>query len=172
MRPPRRILAQHPALGQRLGEPTLTRVLHHAVNSRAGDGERDLKAALKGVSSVRPDRSVRQGMTAGDTALYIFTSGTTGLPKAARMTHMRVQLYMRGFAGATDSRADDVIFCALPAWRTRIDLVSATKDGSATSTAGSHRQSLRRSLVSAQVAFSFVVLISAGLLMRSFIKLA
>jgi fatty-acyl-CoA synthase len=80
----------------------------------AGDGERDLKAALKGVSSVRPDRSVRQGMTAGDTALYIFTSGTTGLPKAARMTHMRVQLYMRGFAGATDSRADDVIFCALP----------------------------------------------------------
>jgi fatty-acyl-CoA synthase len=33
---------------------------------------------------------------AKDTALYIFTSGTTGLPKAARITHMRAQLYMRG----------------------------------------------------------------------------
>jgi fatty-acyl-CoA synthase len=53
-------------------------------------------------------------MVARDTALYIFTSGTTGLPKAARITHMRVQLYMRGFAGATGSLPSDKIFCALP----------------------------------------------------------
>jgi fatty-acyl-CoA synthase len=77
--------------------------------------ERDLGVALKGSSAVRPDRAVaREGMTAKDTALYIFTSGTTGMPKAARITHMRVQLYMRGFAGATGSGPKDRIYCALP----------------------------------------------------------
>ena len=76
--------------------------------------ERDLTMALRGSSSVRPDRETREGTTARDTALYIFTSGTTGLPKAARITHMRVQLYMRGFAGATGSLPSDRIYCALP----------------------------------------------------------
>ena len=77
--------------------------------------QRNLTTALKGSSAVRPERDqYRQGMTAKDTALYIFTSGTTGLPKAARITHMRVQLYMRGFAAATGAKADDRIFCALP----------------------------------------------------------
>ncbi len=62
--------------------------------------ERDLRTALKGSSGVRPDRvTAREGLTAKDTALYIFTSGTTGMPKAARITHMRVQLYMRGVRG-------------------------------------------------------------------------
>ena len=80
----------------------------------AGD-QRNLSTALKGSSAVRPEREqYRQGMTAKDTALYIFTSGTTGMPKAARITHLRVQLYMRGFAAATGARADDRIFCALP----------------------------------------------------------
>jgi len=77
--------------------------------------ERDLRTALKGSSSVRPDRALaREGLVARDTALYIFTSGTTGMPKAARITHMRVQLYMRGFEAATGARPDDRIFCALP----------------------------------------------------------
>ena len=77
--------------------------------------QRNLTTALKGSSAVRPEREqYRQGMTAKDTALYIFTSGTTGLPKAARITHLRVQLYMRGFAAATGAKADDRIFCALP----------------------------------------------------------
>jgi fatty-acyl-CoA synthase len=76
--------------------------------------QRNLSTALKGSSAVRPDRENRGTMVAKDTALYIFTSGTTGLPKAARITHMRVQLYMRGFAAATGARPEDRIFCALP----------------------------------------------------------
>ena len=76
--------------------------------------QRNLGTALKGSSTVRPSREARQGMTARDTALYIFTSGTTGLPKAARITHMRMQLYMRGFAAATGSGPQDRIYCALP----------------------------------------------------------
>lgn len=77
--------------------------------------DRDLDRALKGVSSLRPTReTARYGLTAKDVALYIFTSGTTGLPKAARITHMRAQLYMRGFASASDARPADRLYCALP----------------------------------------------------------
>jgi fatty-acyl-CoA synthase len=84
------------------------------LGSQTGD-HRNLTTALKGSSTVRPERALRrEGMTARDTALYIFTSGTTGLPKAARITHTRAQLYMRGFAAATGARPDDRIYCALP----------------------------------------------------------
>ena len=74
----------------------------------------DLGKALKSCSDLRPERSRREGLTAKDTALFIFTSGTTGLPKAARITHMRAQLYMRGFAGATGAQADDKVYVSLP----------------------------------------------------------
>ncbi|HEY0436538.1 MAG TPA: AMP-binding protein, partial [Phenylobacterium sp.] len=76
--------------------------------------QRDLVQALKSCSQLPPDRSVREDMRARDTALYIFTSGTTGMPKAARITHVRAQLYMRGFAGSTNARASDRIYVALP----------------------------------------------------------
>ena len=77
--------------------------------------DRDLDRALKGVSSLRPTReTARYGVTAKDVALLIFTSGTTGLPKAARVTHVRVQLYMRAFAAATETGVDDRLYCALP----------------------------------------------------------
>ena len=87
--------------------------------------EKDLSLALRGASSVRPDRSARAGMTAKDTALYIFTSGTTGLPKPAKMTHMRVQLYLRGFAGAIGSNETDRVFCALPLYHATGGLCAA-----------------------------------------------
>ena len=75
---------------------------------------RDLSNALKSCSTLRPDRSMRDGIMAGETALYIFTSGTTGPPKAAKISHMRAQLYMRGFAAATDATPADRLFCCLP----------------------------------------------------------
>ena len=80
-----------------------------------GQGDRDFDRALKGVSSLRPDgATVRASLSAKDVAIYIFTSGTTGLPKAARITHLRAQLYMRGFAGATGSKPSDRIYLTLP----------------------------------------------------------
>jgi fatty-acyl-CoA synthase len=76
--------------------------------------QRDLLQALKSCSQLPPDRIVRDDMRARDTALFIFTSGTTGMPKAARITHVRAQLYMRGFAGATGAKASDRIYVTLP----------------------------------------------------------
>lgn len=90
------------------------RPLHEWVLGPARGEQRDLVQALKSCSQLPPDPATRAGMTAADMALLIFTSGTTGLPKAARVTHMRAQLYMRGFAGATGARASDRIYVALP----------------------------------------------------------
>jgi fatty-acyl-CoA synthase len=93
----------------------LDRHMHQWVLGPAHGEQRDLVKALKSCSQLRPDReTAREGITAKDTALYIFTSGTTGLPKAARITHMRAQLYMRGFAGSTGAKETDRIYVTLP----------------------------------------------------------
>ena len=93
----------------------LERHMHQWVLGPVHGEQRDLVKALKSCSQLRPDReTARDGIVAKDTALYIFTSGTTGLPKAARITHMRAQLYMRGFAGSTGSKETDRIYVTLP----------------------------------------------------------
>jgi len=43
----------------------------------------DLQALAQPAPTQRPPAAWRAGLTAGDAAVYIFTSGTTGLPKAA-----------------------------------------------------------------------------------------
>ncbi|XP_059946550.1 long-chain fatty acid transport protein 3 isoform X1 [Mesoplodon densirostris] len=48
-----------------------------------------------------------------DTCLYIFTSGTTGLPKAARISHLKV-LQCQGFYQLCGAHQEDVIYLALP----------------------------------------------------------
>jgi fatty-acyl-CoA synthase len=92
----------------------LLHATHEWTLGEAQGDQHDLTQALKSCSGLRPDRSRRADMTAADTALFIFTSGTTGLPKAARITHMRAQLYMRGFAGSTGAGPDDKIYVTLP----------------------------------------------------------
>ncbi|XP_060613969.2 long-chain fatty acid transport protein 3 [Anolis sagrei] len=48
-----------------------------------------------------------------DTALYIFTSGTTGLPKAARVSHLKTILCL-GFYSLVGASSSDVIYVSLP----------------------------------------------------------
>jgi fatty-acyl-CoA synthase len=87
------------------------------------DERRGLDKPVRSGSSVRPARSVRSGLTNRDTALYIFTSGTTGLPKAAKITHARARTYMRAFAGATEGTDKDVTFNVLPMYHSTGGLV-------------------------------------------------
>ncbi|MBM7365677.1 long-chain-acyl-CoA synthetase [Gordonia hydrophobica] len=51
---------------------------------------------------------------ADDPAYYIFTSGTTGWPKASIMSHGRWQVAMNGFGLGLRLRPDDVLFVTLP----------------------------------------------------------
>jgi putative ABC transport system permease protein len=79
-----------------------------------------------------------------------------------------------GFTGLDLSAGFTTVACG-QASMTRVALMAGTKDGTAGASAGSSqkwaRQVTRRMLVSAQVAFSFAVLIAAGLLVRSLVKL-
>lgn len=85
------------------------------VETGAVRGDRDLDRTLKGVSALRPDReTARAGLTAKDLALYVYTGGATGPPKAARVTHMRAQVQMRGFAAATEAGQNDRTYNPLP----------------------------------------------------------
>ena len=49
----------------------------------------DLQALASGQDDADVPAQWREGLVAGDTAQYIFTSGTTGLPKAAVISHAR-----------------------------------------------------------------------------------
>ncbi|BDX30810.1 long-chain-acyl-CoA synthetase [Mycobacterium antarcticum] len=52
---------------------------------------------------------------AKDKAFYIFTSGTTGMPKASVMTHYRWLRALAGFGGlGMRLTTDDTLYCALP----------------------------------------------------------
>ncbi len=57
-------------------------------------------------------------LTIEDRCLYVYTSGTTGLPKAANINHYRVQSIMFGFSGAMHVRPDDRIYVCLPMYHT------------------------------------------------------
>jgi fatty-acyl-CoA synthase len=62
----------------------------------------------------RPERSLREGLRAGDDLFLISTSGTTGLPKAARLSHMRFLGVGDGMSAVAGYGADDVIAAVLP----------------------------------------------------------
>jgi acyl-CoA synthetase (AMP-forming)/AMP-acid ligase II len=50
----------------------------------------------------------------GDLAMLMFTSGTTGLPKAARITNRRWAFAALGTAAGCRLTSNDTVFCALP----------------------------------------------------------
>ncbi len=81
---------------------------------RKAGGVWDFDAELAEHVTTRPDANVRKGMTAGDQFMKMFTSGTTGLPKAAKMTHTRGQFYMRGFVVPSDAGPTDRMMMVLP----------------------------------------------------------
>lgn len=70
--------------------------------------------AIAAQKTERPSRQHRGAIKAGDQLLKMFTSGTTGLPKAAKVTHVRGQNYMRGFAAGAKCGPEDRMMMVLP----------------------------------------------------------
>src|SRR5258708_4195441 len=60
----------------------------------------------------------RPDLTVEDRALFIFTSGTTGLPKAANINHFRLMLAANAFAGVMKTSLDDCMYDCLPMYHT------------------------------------------------------
>ncbi len=70
--------------------------------------------AIANAASNRPDRSIRKGIKASDQCMKMYTSGTTGMPKAAKITHVRAQNYMLAFGAAADTGPKDRMMMVLP----------------------------------------------------------
>ncbi|KAF0690444.1 Aste57867_18176 [Aphanomyces stellatus] len=66
----------------------------------------------------RPDVSSRQSISSSDAALLIFTSGTTGLPKAARVEHQSILARSLVFVCNAHVTSFDRLYCALPLYHT------------------------------------------------------
>ncbi|MBP6014871.1 MAG: long-chain-acyl-CoA synthetase [Alphaproteobacteria bacterium] len=77
-------------------------------------GTEDLDRILNPQSGEPLPKNIRAGMTANDKCFFIYTSGTTGLPKAANMSHLRIQTMMHSFASAMKSTERDRMYVVLP----------------------------------------------------------
>lgn len=73
----------------------------------------DFAAAAEGRSTANPASA--KEVQAKDPAFYIFTSGTTGHPKASVMTHLRWLRAVAAFGGlGLRLRGSDTLYCPLP----------------------------------------------------------
>lgn len=78
------------------------------------NGHVDISQVIRSLSTHRPNREMRNKVTESDSLLYIFTSGTTGLPKACKISQTR---YFAGsilFPTLCSLTQKDVLYCALP----------------------------------------------------------
>ncbi|MBP9907789.1 MAG: long-chain-acyl-CoA synthetase [Rubrivivax sp.] len=85
------------------------------------------------------DAAWRAGLTAGDAAIHIFTSGTTGLPKAALISHARWLLTGEVMQVTMDIDAGDCFYAFLPLYHG-----AASMSAGATAIAAGASLALRR----------------------------
>lgn len=113
--------------------------------------------------------SAAGGVTIGAAALRALTaSGMLQLPRA-REIHVDWLVGLGAFGAAA---AIGLLLALIPiASLTRINLAAALADGSRTATGSRRARVIRRAFVVVQVAFAFVLLIGAGLLLTSFGRL-
>lgn len=76
--------------------------------------ERDLDVLQQHSSEENPPAAWRAGLVAEKPAIYIFTSGTTGLPKAAVLSHARWLMTGDVMQVTMDVTSSDVFYCFLP----------------------------------------------------------
>jgi fatty-acyl-CoA synthase len=94
---------------QDLAEPIETWTTGGAV---AGTHDLDAALALESPSPIGPE--ARADVIGKDRCFLLFTSGTTGMPKAAVISHARAKLSMNALASAARSRASDRVYLVLP----------------------------------------------------------
>ena len=81
---------------------------------RSENGWRDLDTELQRVGDENLPARTRDGVVMVDPLYLIFTSGTTGLPKAARLSHLRFLSSGESMNGFMRFGEGDVHYCVLP----------------------------------------------------------
>ncbi len=79
-----------------------------------GKSGEDFSDAISAQSNARPDQSLRSQLRGSDTALFVYTSGTTGLPKAAKISQMRLRGTARTAKVLGDVNREDRVYNVLP----------------------------------------------------------
>jgi putative ABC transport system permease protein len=90
------------------------------------------------------------------------------LTPRAREIHVDVAVLLFTLAVAVGT---SILFGSVFAFSSREDMASGLKEGSTAATSGRRKNRLRSALLVSQVAFSFMLLIGAGLMLRSLLKL-
>ena len=80
--------------------------------------------AIENLSGAALDASERRPLDINDRALFVYTSGTTGMPKAANINHYRIMLACYGFAGVMGTKPTDCMYDCLPMYHTAGGLVA------------------------------------------------
>ena len=143
---------------------------------------REQELAVRAAMGANRNRLVRQLLT--ESTLLSLAGGALGLVLAWASMDL-----LTTFVGRFTTRASEVsistpvllftlilsvltgiAFGSVPAFFQRLDLIHSLKEGS-NSSLKANRNTVRNLLVMGQVALSFMLLIGAGLMMRSFIKL-
>jgi putative ABC transport system permease protein len=144
---------------------------------------REQEMAVRTALGASRVRLIRQLLT--ESTLLSLAGGALGLLLASACLELLVRFVARFTTRAAEVRISTevllftlgvsvltgLIFGSLPALSQRLNLVNSLKEGSANATVKSTGLRLRNLLVAGQVALSFVLLIAAGLMVRSFIKL-
>jgi putative ABC transport system permease protein len=93
---------------------------------------------------------------------------------AARFTTRAAEIRMDGwvllFTGAV-SIMTGIVFGLIPAFTSRRDLATSLREGSGRASSSSGHQRFRNALIAAEVAVAFMLLIGAGLMIRTLMKL-
>ncbi|KAM8783833.1 long-chain fatty acid transport protein 2 [Rhynchonycteris naso] len=87
--------------------------IYYVSRTSKTDGVSSLLDKVDQVSAEPTPESWRSEVTFSTPALYIFTSGTTGLPKAAVINHQRLW-YGTRFCYISGVKKDDIIYTTLP----------------------------------------------------------
>ena len=145
---------------------------------------RGREIAIRAALGAGRNRVVRQLLT--ESLLLAGLAGMFGVMIAAWGSAFLVRLSPKDLPRAAEIHTDGwvlaftvgislltgLVFGLAPALQvTRTNLVDALKEGSLSSTAGGHRSRLRSSLVVVEMALALVLLVSAGLLIRSLVRL-
>ena len=144
---------------------------------------REQELAVRAALGANRGRLIRQLLT--ESTLLSLGGGALGLLLASACLELLVRFVGRFTTRAAEVRISmevllftlgvsiltGLVFGSIPALSQRMNLVNALKEGSASATEKRGGVRLRNILVAGQVALSFVLLIAAGLMVRSFIRL-